>query len=154
MSELSTRRTAVITSLDDVQDRFAAFISDWKVRLPALRSWSFNLHVTTDPMPETAAYKARSGAYTEAWSKYEDATINLHLPDEISMTNEEIEELAVHELMHVLISPWNEAFKTAMGKALTEPMEDVILILEEQVCTRLACGFMRTKYPTHEEGVS
>lgn len=145
-------KAAALSTLDEVQDYFATCISEWKDKLPALRAWSFNLHITTDPMPEAAAYKARAGAFTEAWAKYEDATINLHLPDdELSISAEDLEETAIHELMHVLISPWNEAFKTALGDRLTETLEDIILIFEEQVCTRLACGFMRTKYPSHPE---
>ena len=142
------------TKVDAIQARFVAFLSDWKTRIPALRSWALNVHVTTDPLPKQAAYEAKTGAYTEAWSKYEDATINLHLPDDPNITDEELEEIAIHELMHILLSSWNEAFKTACGKKLTEEMEDVLLILEEQACTRLACGYMRTKYPRHEDEVT
>lgn len=141
--------------LEEIQDHFTAFLSEWKERIPALRSWALSVHVTNDHMPKFTSYSAKTGAYTEAWSKYEDAVVNLYLPeDEPSISSEELEETAIHELMHILISPWNESWKAAMGKKLTEALEDVILIMEEQVCTRLACGYMRTKYPTHEEGVS
>ena len=147
--------TKTLHGLNEIQDHFAAFLSEWKTRIPALRSWSLSVHVTNEPMPKFAAYSAKTGAYTEAWSKYEDAVINLYLPeDDPSLSSEELEETAIHELMHILISPWNESWKAAMGKKLTEALEDVILIMEEQVCTRLACGYMRTKYPKHEEGVS
>ncbi len=147
------RQANVLTDVDDIQDHFVAFLSEWKTRLPALRSWVLNIHVTTDKMPKHAAYGAQTGAYTEAWSKYENATINLHLPDKVHVEVEELEEIAVHELMHILLSPWNESWQMAMGKRLTEEMKDVLLITEEQACTRLACGYMRTKYPKHEEEV-
>ncbi|KKM81490.1 hypothetical protein LCGC14_1329350 [marine sediment metagenome] len=143
-----------LTTVDEIQDRFVEFLSEWKTRIPALRSWALNVHITTDPMPKHMAYAAKTGAYTEAWSKYEDATINLHLPPEdLSVTKEELEEIAIHELMHILTSPWNEGWQAAMGDKLTEETTDILLIMEEQVCTRLACAFMRTKYPKHEECV-
>ena len=75
------------------------------------------------------------------------------MPDDPEVETEELEEIAVHELMHILLSPWNEGWQAAMGKRLKEEMKDVLLIMEEQACTRLACGYMRTKYPKHEEKV-
>ena len=149
----TAHRSKVLKGVNEIQDNFVIHLSEWKDRIPALRSWVLNIHVTTDSLPKHAAYEAKTGAYTEAWSKYENATINLHLPDDPEVETEELEEIAVHELMHILLSPWNEGWQAAMGKRLKEEMKDVLLIMEEQACTRLACGYMRTKHPKHTEDV-
>jgi hypothetical protein len=128
---------------EEIYQRFMAYLDEWKVRL-VLREWSITLHLDTKDFKQEGA---KSGAFTEATPKYHDALISLHLPDGVEWSDEEIEDTAIHELMHVLVSTWFAVWSRTHRKPLLPQMYNMLLVLEEQLCTRLALGFMRTKYP-------
>ena len=128
----------------EIFDRFFAYIEEWKIRL-VLREWDIILHL------EGSAFKAKdgggSGASTETHPKYNDATLTLRLPDGTTWTDSEIEDTAIHELMHVLVSTWFAVWERTHRKPLSPQIYNMLLVSEEQLCTRLALGFMRAKYP-------
>ena len=125
---------------DEIFDRFFAYIEEWKARL-VLREWDINVHL------ETEGDIARASSHCRP--KYQDAEIRLCLPDNLETLwpDEEIEDSAVHELMHVLVSTWDAVWQRTHRKPLPAQILNMLLVSEEQVCTRLALGFMRTKYP-------
>ena len=125
---------------DEIYQRFRAYVEEWRIRL-VLREWSINLHLGLEG--------DSSGGTTICYPKYNEADIMLRLPEglEACWTDEETEEAAIHELMHVLVSTWDVIWQKTHKKPLGAPMMNMLLISEEQLCTRLALGFMRTKYP-------
>lgn len=128
---------------------FVEYVSEWKTRIPVLRCWSFNFHQLREKM--TNGHSSETGAHVEYFPKYEDATVTVYLPDGVEWNEMDIEETSVHELMHCLLSTLLEACITYME--VTPQVEEILSLLEEQTCTRLACGFMKTKYPDFEAGV-
>lgn len=130
-------------------DLFVSCISEWKSRITALRAWSFNFHLLREKMSEHHVnYQAtETGAHITYWPKYEDAVVNVYLPDDVEWTAEDIEETSVHELMHVMLSTLLEAYAIFLDEVASGEIFEVLNLLEEQLCTRLACGFMKTKYP-------
>ena len=106
-----------------------------------LREWDIDVHL------ETKGDSSR--AYSYCRPKYHVAEITLCLPEDIETVwaDREIEDSAIHELMHVLVSTWDVVWQRTHRKPLPSQMLNMLLISEEQLCTRLALGFMRTKYP-------
>ena len=125
---------------EEIYERFKAYTEEWRIRL-VLREWQIDLHL--EPEADYA------GASSVCRPKYHTASVMLCLPDkpEASWPDEQIEEDAVHELMHVLVSTWDMVWQKTHKKPLGTPMLNMLLIPEEQMCTRLACGFIRAKYP-------
>ena len=124
---------------DEIYKRFRAYVEEWRIRL-VLREWSIVLHLETEG--------DISGPTTICSPKYHEAHIALRLPDvEACWEDEEMEEAAIHELMHILVSTWDLVWQKTHKKPLKGPMMNMLLISEEQLCTRLALGFLRAKYP-------
>ncbi|KKK57504.1 hypothetical protein LCGC14_3053810, partial [marine sediment metagenome] len=86
---------------DEIFERFFAYLEEWKIRL-VLREWDITLHLEKEAFADKDG--GGSGASTQARPKYHEATITLHLPDDTTWTDDEIEDTAIHELMHVLVS--------------------------------------------------
>lgn len=128
---------------------FVEYVSEWKTRIPALRSWSFNFHQSREKMLN--GHSSETGAHVEYFPSYEDATVTVFLPDGVEWNEADIEETSVHELMHCLLSTLLEACIAYI--TVTPENEKILSLLEEQTCTRLASGFMKTKYPEYEAGV-
>ncbi|KKK47756.1 hypothetical protein LCGC14_3152000, partial [marine sediment metagenome] len=125
---------------DEIYRRFITYVEEWRIRL-VLREWAIDFHLRTEG--------TMSGATTICSPKYHEVDILLRLPDDVETcwADEELEESAVHELMHVLMSTWDVVWQKTHKKPLRSQMLNMLLISEEQLCTRLALGFMRTKYP-------
>lgn len=125
---------------DEIYRRFTAYLEEWKIRL-VLHEWSIDLYLETEG--------GTSGPITTCFPKYHEANIILRLPDGVQAcwTDEEMEESAVHELMHVLVSTWDVVWQKTHKKPPPPQVLNMLLISEEQLCTRLAVGFLRTKYP-------
>lgn len=128
---------------DEIFERFFAYLEEWKIRL-VLREWDLILHRSHEGTE--SRYGLLAGGRTECWPEYHRAFISLHVPDDSEWEDSELEDTAVHELMHVLVSPWRTGYQRA-HKGLSRQTKEVLQLLEEQLCTRLALGFMRTKYP-------
>ena len=125
---------------EEIFDRFFAYIEEWKARL-VLHEWDIDVHL------ETEGESARASSHCRP--KYHGAEIQLCLPDnlETCWTDREIEDSAIHELMHILVSTWDAVWQRTHRKPLPDQVLNMLLISEEQLCSRLALGFMRTKYP-------
>jgi hypothetical protein len=128
---------------DEIFERFFAYLEEWKVRL-VLREWDIILHRELEGLDTQWGLKA--GGQTECWPQYHRAFISLYVPDDSEWEDRELEDTAVHELMHVLVSPWRVAWQ-ATHRGSSPQRDGVLKVFEEQLCTRLALGFMRTKYP-------
>ncbi len=128
---------------DEIYQRFLAYVEEWKNRL-VLREWDIILHFETKGLATKAGLRA--GGMTECWPQYHRAFISLHITDGSEWEDSELEDTAVHELMHVIVSTWRVGWQKTHA-TLSARRGDVLQIFEEQLCTRLALGFMRTKYP-------
>lgn len=128
---------------EEIYERFIEYICEWKDRL-VLREWSIGTHLELGDFKQDGA---RSGAFTETHPKYHEATVTLHLPNGTEWVDEEIEDTVIHELMHVLVATWRAVWERTHRKPMPFQMSNMLLISEEQLCTRLALGFIRTKYP-------
>ncbi len=129
---------------DEIYERFATYLEEWKIRL-VLREWSIVLHLEGESFSKKDG--GGSGASTQTYPKYCEAKITLRLPDDATWTDDEVEDTVIHELMHILVSTWFAVWERTHAKPLSPQMYNMLLISEEQLCTRLALGFMRTKYP-------
>lgn len=132
---------------DAIFQRFVDYVSEWKKVIPSLRAWSFSFHIKHDKLSDDCpgTYDAKTGVRINTWPKYEDAVIEVFLPDGVEWIEEEIEEIIVHELMHALISPLMEAVDV-IGARQSDKIHTLIGFHEEQLCERLANGFIRAKY--------
>ena len=128
---------------EEIFERFFVYLEEWKVRL-VLREWDLILHREAESL-ETQ-WGLKGGCSTECWPQYHRAFISLYVPDDSEWEDGELEDTVVHELMHVLVSPLRTGYQRA-HKGLSSQTKEVLQILEEQLCTRLANGFMRAKYP-------
>jgi len=128
---------------EEIFSRFFNYLEEWKIRL-VLREWDLLLHLEPEGM-ETCSGK-RGGGRTETWPEYHRAFISIHIPDGSEWEDAELEDTVVHELMHVFVSTWRVGWQMTHRK-LSQERTDVLKVFEEQLCTRLATGFMRTKYP-------
>ncbi len=128
---------------DEIYRRFITYVEEWRVRL-VLREWSIVMHLETTDFKQDGR---KSGAFTEALPKYYEATITLHLPGGEEWANNTIEDMAIHELMHISVSSWCAGWEGTHLKPLPTRIANTLIFMEEQLCTRLALGFMRTKYP-------
>ena len=128
---------------EEIFERFTAYVEEWRIRL-VLREWAISTHLEKKDFKQD---EGKSGAFAASQPKYHEATITLHLPDDSTWADEEIEDTAIHELMHVSVSTWFAVWSRTHKKPLPPQMMNMLLISEEQLCTRLALGFMRTKYP-------
>ena len=128
---------------EEIFELFTAYVEEWKIRL-VLHEWGiyFQLESTDFPLGGSLA-----GVVTDSYPKYHEATMTLHLPDGTAWAQEEIEDTAVHELMHISVSTWRATWERTHRRRMPFQMLNMLLIPEEQFCTRLALGFMRTKYP-------
>jgi hypothetical protein len=124
---------------DEIYRRFLAYVEEWRVRL-ILREWAITVY--------REAEGEKSGATANCSPKYHEVTITFTLPPdrESCWTDEEIENEAIHELMHVLVSSWDELWQRTHKKPLPTQMLNMLILLEEQLCDRLTTGFLRTKY--------
>jgi len=125
---------------EEIYHRFIAYVEEWKIRL-ILREWVIDVHMDTEG--------DKLGATAHCRPKYHAADIVVHFPEESEArwTDEEIEDEAIHELIHVLVSTWDAMWQRTHKKPPPTQVTNMLLIIEEQLCTRLAEGFMRTKYP-------
>ncbi|KKL74673.1 hypothetical protein LCGC14_2062520 [marine sediment metagenome] len=125
---------------DEIYQRFLAYVEEWRKRL-ILREWEVNIHLKTEG--ET------TGATARCVPKYHLVVINFTLPDDVEScwSDEEIEDTAIHELIHVLIASWDDLWQRTHKKPLPFRMLNMLTLLEEQLCDRLTTGFLRTKYP-------
>lgn len=128
---------------DEIFERFFAYLEEWKIRL-VLREWDIILHRESEGLESRHGLKG--GGQTETWPEYHRAFISLHVPDDSEWEDCELEDTAVHELMHILVSSWRVGWQMTHKRLLPQTQE-VLQVFEEQMCTRLALGFMRTKYP-------
>lgn len=126
---------------DEIYQRFIAYVEEWKVRL-LLREWTIDTYLRTSG-------DDKAGPITTCRPEYHEISIVLRLPDsrETCWTDTELETDAVHELMHALLSTWDAMWQRSHKKLVPQQVLDMLLLVEEQSCTRLAEGFMRTKYP-------
>ncbi len=127
----------------EIYHRFISYVEEWRVRL-AIREWEITIRLEEDDFKQDSC---SSGAFTEARPKYHEALITLHLPDGAEWTNAELEETAIHELMHVLVSTWFAVWERTHEEPISPSIHNMLLITEEQLCSRLALGFKRTRYP-------
>ena len=125
---------------DEIYQRFCAYVEEWRIRL-ILREWEITIHLETEG--------GVAAASTVCQPKYHQSEIVLQLPDGVKARwpDTQIEEDAIHELMHVLVSTWDAVWQRTHKKFPSSQIMNMLLISEEQLCTRLAVGFMRTKYP-------
>lgn len=109
-----------------------------------LREWGISFLLDLDDFPQD---QGKSGVITEAQPKYHEATMTVYIPDDATWPDEELEDIAIHELMHISVSTWRAVWERTHRRPMPPQQYNMLLISEEQVCTRLTLGFMRTKYP-------
>lgn len=117
------------------RERVRALIAPWKELLvPSWYvTWEWSRDACKDDKSESDGYTRATGMRCYAQWEYAQATIIAFLPTTARLDDDDLEEMFVHELCHVIVNEMCETAKSTQAKH------------EERVATSLARAFVRVR---------
>ena len=112
----------------EIRNILKGYLKKWRSRL-GLDYWNITSNWVWANKKDIGEYRAVGGETKTLWP-YLTATIDFYLPDLVYCDDDELEEMAVHELTHVLVA---EAME----------QDGMCTPNQERVVTELARAFLR-----------